>query len=748
MYFIDTETCGRYGMAVLIQYALDEGEICLHEPWKTPALDTIKLIEEFIYHEGGICMFNAAFDWFHLTKLYTTFILFIEKYGPDALPEDYIDEIATLEKEARDGPCIKPVKCIDLMLHARKGPYQSTMNRDDIRIRRVPTVLAWELAKELDKRIVMKDIYFARSKTKKLEKWAVHDIKDSESGEIDIEFKDIVCKFSPSTALKALAMDALGVKEDAILRFADVECNMYPKEVGWAPFALATGQPGAWNGAWPEVIRHHIAHWAYNQLARLYAKNDIVYTRGLNTHFGFPVAGDDDSTLATCVASVRWRGFKADIEGIKQLRQDAIIQSQRTVRDPKKVQAYLKEVMNETEYLTIRDTTKRVILEDIRDTWFSDEDSKIRHPAALRAQEVLEARKAKKEVEVYDKLIQAGRFHASFVVIGTKSSRMSGTDGLNPQGINHSTKVRSRFPLAWDDLVLCGGDFSSFEVSLAAAVYNDPKLNADLALGKKMAGLFGQVFFPDMSYDEILESEGDDEDFYDRSKRGMYAFFYGGNEATFEDRIGIPLDVGKQAMELLLKTYPGIEADRKLISDMFCSMRQPGGLGTAVIWHEPADYIESPLGFRRYFTLENRICRALFELANKTPESWKQYKIKVTRRDRQQTAQGAVQSALYGAAFQIQAANLRAAANHKIQCFGSQITKAVQCEVWKFQPSGVNVWHVMPMNVHDEIDGPCKKELMNPIQDAVYKKVESYREKVPLIKIKWQLNMRSWKGKE
>ena len=63
-------------------------------------------------------------------------------------------------------------------------------------------------------------------------------------------------------------------------------------------------------------------------------------------------------------------------------------------------------------------------------------------------------------------------------------------------------------------------------------------------------------------------------------------------------------------------------------------MRQPAGVGSAVIWHEPAEFVESFLKFRRYFTLENTIAKA-----------------------RIQTAGGAVSSALYGAAFGIQAAN-------------------------------------------------------------------------------------------
>lgn len=77
-------------------------------------------------------------------------------------------------------------------------------------------------------------------------------------------------------------------------------------------------------------------------------------------------------------------------------------------------------------------------------------------------------------------------------------------------------------------------------------------------------------------------------------------------------------------------------------------MRQPVGVGSAVIWHEPAEYVESFLEFRRYFTLENTIAKTLFELARKVPTEWRKTDIKVMRRPgRIQTASGAVSSALH-----------------------------------------------------------------------------------------------------
>jgi hypothetical protein len=96
MIYFDTETCGLHGMCVLIQYAEDDGPVVLHHVWKRPIQETLELIEWFC--ENEVCGFNLTFDWFHISKLYTTFSLF---HDYDALPEDHIEELAVLEERAR-----------------------------------------------------------------------------------------------------------------------------------------------------------------------------------------------------------------------------------------------------------------------------------------------------------------------------------------------------------------------------------------------------------------------------------------------------------------------------------------------------------------------------------------------------------------------------------------------------------------------------------------------------------------------
>lgn len=874
--YYDTETCGLHGPITLIQYAIGDGPVVLHEPWREPIIETIKLIEMICSHPGGVVGFNLAFDHFHLCQMYTTLALMSDL---NADLEDCIDEYARKEPLGRDGPCLKPVLSHDVMLFARKGPYQSTMERGDIRIRRVPTQLAWLLAKELEKRVTLSDVYFAKRKDKFGAKWKVFDLEDADGDPID-DFKDVVLNFAPSAALKVLAADALKLKPDAILLFADIEPKIYPEEIGYAPFALAVGKPGRWKGAWPDVIKHHIEHWGYHKLARQYAEKDVVLTRALYQHFGSQPLGDDDSELACMVGAVRWRGFSIDVDGIKDLKREA---NQRITKVPTHkdyVKKYINAVLTPEDKLVMKTSTKKVLLEELskrtnepceaceghgkvsasgitvsQDSIHEDGHREKRfisgdlvtckqcqgkgtyaHPVAARAKAVLDARQAKYEIDFYNKLLLAGRLHASFNVIGALSSRMSGTDGLNSQGIKHDPAVRCKFPLKWPGTILSGGDFAGFEVVIAEATYGDPDLRKDLltkrpchvctcckpelstiAAGCKCEGkgefwkkkkdklvrewcvctarknaprceecndegvihrdtpeqtwcphcldyrpkpgcddcwgtglaltkihaLFGMFLYPGMSYEDLLA----DKEKYTRSKSGVFLKMYGGEAFTMVERLGIDQEVAEQADARFMNRYQGVKRSQERIEKMFQTMNQKGGLGTKITYHEAADYVEAGFGFRRYFTLENRIVKALVELAQTPPPGWKEMKVKVTRRDREQTGMGATQSALYGAAFALQASNKRAAANHEIQSYGAQITKLVQRKVWDLQPTGIGAWLVTPMNVHDEILSVTDPSMVERVKETVDAAVESVRPRVPLIEMNWKKEMQSWAEK-
>lgn len=864
MITFDTETCGFHGPIVLIQYSYDGGEIHLWEPWCEKIIDTLLLLEEIATHEEGIVGFNLSFDWFHMQRMYNLLTLLGEKVGMDEQPRDHIDVAGTIDIDARDGACLKPVTALDLMLHARKGPYQSTMDRKEIRVRRVPKALAYPLSKQLEQRIPLKDIYFARSKDQGA-KWKIFPVTNYETGKTDEDFVDIVLKFNSSTALKALAVDA-GVREaDSRLLFHDVNTCTRPLEIGWAPFAtaLSTKERG-WKckigkkegSAWPGVIEEHINHWRFDDLARQYAIDDVEDTYNMFIFFERPEMGDDDSILACMVGSVRWRGYSIDEDQIRALKKEETSKSRGIPADPSRVFKYISKVMSETEIKSLRDkqgktSTKKVILEGIS-KWtltctcvhiehkiiegeeavnygFGDEcqrteavkipkkdctickgKGEILHPAAICAEAVLEKRKGATKIILYNKLLQAGRLHPAASVIGSLSGRMSGrtevTDGkrssnINALGIQHEKIIRQAFPLAHGDLILCGGDFDAFEVSIADAAYDDIELRRQLltchvckiarelkdfdetacphcnsregwckgcekivvatcnvcpcgqpllsmeATLRKIHGLFAMELYPGNTYDQILATKGMDPDLYDDGKRGIFSQFYGGDENTLVERIGVDLEAAEEANRRFNTRYLGVGRAKQRAYDKHCSMRQVGGIGSRIDWHEPAEYVESLTGFKRYFTLENKITHALFILAENPPKEWLQLKIKVMRRDRQQKVGNAVRSAVFAAAFQIQAQCMRAALNHEIQSTGAVLTKILQRLIWELQPSGSCKWHVQPMNIHDEIMCPALKERQKEIEDIVLAFIIEYRSLIPLLKMSWKNGMKNWAEK-
>ena len=849
--FIDSETVGLNSIMVLWQFAIDNGPIYLYHIWKEPVQKTLELFEMLM--ELDYVGFNLSFDHFHVAKIYTIWSLLPK----DWIPEEHIEEIALkYERAGQDGPCIKPKRACDLMLWSRKGKFQAVMARSDIRIRRVPTVLAYALAKKLEDCVEIPDICFAKSKDPNGPRWKVYD-KTNPDGTMNDAFKDVCLRFNPHGGLKYLAEHALGWKPKFHFKDVEVDSKKCPpdKKLGFIPTALGMSPKGSsdeWKiydkhgkcrgHAWPHWVKTHIDHWYENENAQEYAYDDIVYTRALADYFQNPEPGDDDSELACMVGVVRWHGFEINRSGIQNLYKEALEKVRKSpinINKPTEVRAYITEALDEIEALQfeIGKSTKKAILKDISTASFLPDEhgtectkcegsgclrcnhtGKIdasakpiydksggvkvgNHPAAKRAREILDIKTAAKEVELYQKLLHAKKFHPDFNVIGTLSTRMSGGSGLNAQGIKHDKSVRSMFPLKWDNMVLSGGDFTSFEVVLASAVYKDKdlfdaltkKVTCDGCLHgktcekccgtgkigdfdclycqkdkdgnttgtrkcrlcggsgwfrKKIHALFGMALFPPATYEQVVESDGTSHDMYTAGKSGVFAMIYGGDWNTLRRNLGIDEETAKAAEQRFFEMFPGIPKARQRIIDAFQSMQQIDG--KHIVWNEPEEYIESFLGFRRSFQLENMVCKALYDLARNPPREWNDKKVQVVRSMHKgvQTARGAVASALFGAAFGLQGANVRAAANHEIQSPGGQITKAVQRKIWDLQPHGVHDLIVAPLNVHDEIMCVNSPEYTHRIGDVVKKEVESYREHVPLIGMEWNLEQDTWADKK
>jgi len=741
--FFDTESIGFRGPTVLIQYAFDDGEIVLHDIWNERVIDTLNLIEEMM--GSYLIGFNLTHDMFHLARTYGVLSMLPKLEPPNVF--DYRD--CEEEDESRDAFCLKPKKALDLMLHGRKGEFQSTLNQKDINIRRVPIQLANVLIKELSENVELPDIYFAKSKSGY--KWKIVDLDEDgvPVGDRDVprhkELCNLKLSFNPSTALKAIIENVL---KREVVTLDDLPKLPSPDEKGHFPA----------HGGWLDVFHAHRNAWRDDDRRLKYARDDVVYTRDLFKYFGSPDGGDVDSSLACAVGVSYWRGFRVRTDVAKEVLEvakDKVARAGCNVNAPRQVRQFLLECCDEFEALAIPDTKNETLKNLLNPEW-EESNPKLYE----RVQRVVDGRRADRERDLCEKLIDAGRLYASFKVIGTKSNRMSGgSEGyvsrggsINPQGIKKGSLIRSIFDLAAPDEQLDGGDFSGHEVAIAEARFKDENLRQFLLSGKKFHGLFGSVMYG-MTYEEIMATEelnrNDTNGFYQRAKTGVFAWFYGAHYEKLAEALWLDVEIVEERILTLEDKFPGIKKAREEIYENFAALRQPAGIGTKVEWHEPAQFVESFLGFKRYFAMEFAVIKILFEMAQNPSDELRAASkgLKVKRRDRLQTGSGAVASALYAAAFNVQAQVMRAAANHHIQSPGGETTKVMQANIWDLQPSGVSSWKVMCLNVHDELMTVCDPSYSDKVKEVVYKTVEYFRSAIPLIKMEWKQELKSWAEK-
>mgnify|MGYP001569389057 CR=1 FL=1 len=713
---LDTESVGLNGICVLIQYSIDEGPIILHEVFNEPVKDTLLLIERIC--QDDVCGFNLTHDWYHLTKLYN----YLSSYENKSIHPTG-DRVFT---KNRGTILLKPRSALDLFLHARKGPYQSLMERDDIKIKRVPITMAPILCQYLKENFKLPSIYFANATNPEdAAEWKTEVI------ESDPKFCNIILKFRPSMKLKMLISEIFKIK---VMDYP-VPKNLLPEETNYNPY----------EETWIPFAQAHIDFWHSNKTARSYAEQDVVHLQRLRHTWGEPNFSDDDSELACHVGACRYLGFGLDIDRVRQkyLETFEFIKefSSRGINfnSHQQVKQHLRDLANPFEFPLVKDTTEDTL------KVLSEFNSKLGYQCG----EILRFREKTKENDVLFKLLTTDRFCPNFKIIGAKSGRMSGGDfddagggSLNPQGIQKQKEFRSLFTLADEGEELSGGDFKSFEVTLADAVYNDPKLHQDLVDGKSIHAKFGEFLY-DKSYDEVIASQGTINNMYNPAKNSFFATLYG----AMAHRISKTADVTEKKAELaysqFVDSYPKIKRSRQMIFDAFCSMRQRDGIGTEITWREPAEYVETLLGFRRYFTIENKIVKLLFNLAQRPP---KEFEVlgRCYRRDKEQTVKGATQSALYATAFQIQARNMRAAANHIIQGTGAQICKKLQRNIIAANPIGQTDLPTKTLNVHDEVlcvHPRCNREWIN---NVVKETIEHFRKTVPLLAIDWKNNLNNW----
>jgi hypothetical protein len=764
---LDTETMGLCGPPILLQFRRAPNKpVELYNVWKHRVGETLELLEYLVWQ--NLLIYNATFDLFMLVKLLTLFSLIRDEHGADCVPETLFSNprrLGEMEKAARDYDLtIRPKGILDLMLVAKKDKFARGMKRDGIYIKRIPQPIAGILCSYLNQHVRFERFLFSGMANPDGPQWKVLQSKDHDDKPIE-GFFDVAVNFMASFSLKNIASE-MGIVDEA-KKFKDIQPDymMMPAELTFAPFALAfenikgeeqwayvkrwlerkektkrindkLSEPyfGTWLHKGPALIEF----WETNGPAREYAVDDVVYLEKIYEQWGGDF-DDLDSALTGCVAAARWKGFAVDLEGLKGLETENLekMRALPFFEKTRDCHRYLTEAMDVLEKASFGGSTDDATLESLVAKGGE---------VGRRAQQIMDARYAKKEMELCWKLSIMERMMPSFNVVGALSGRMSGADGFNAHGVKRDKHVRSKFPLAFPGEALAVYDYSSMEPGIYATVTKDEKLIEDLKTGKKIGGLFGTKMFPPMTYEEIMKDKGK----YSDSKSGFLSQIYGGNYHTLMEKWNLTEEVAKAAFDDFLADYPGAAQDRAQTQHDFTPMKIDED-GTGFFgWFGYKPYAESLFGYKRRFDeVEFPAAEALFKLATNLPQEIKALEGEYIRNKKKgvQSPSGLVMSALYGAIASLQSAVVRQAGNHKIQSTGSFLCKIFQLKLWELQPVGIHPWVSRVQQVHDEnavVFRPGDEDKIIKVKDCV---LETYRKKVPLLDLEGDVNLDSWAEK-
>jgi hypothetical protein len=612
----DLETCGLIGPIVTIQMKPDGGDTSFYEVWKNPIKDTLDILEDLC--EYTVCAWNLTFDWFHVNKWYNVFKRLVEDDPDKAKRPPQIWDVVFVENKLPRDYCLKPRGCLDLFSYARSGPLQHLLvgqKERKIEIKKVPTQAAYLIKDSLP---LPEKLYFYKVKKKD---WTIEDYV--EDGIEMPEFKNLILRLGPTTSLKPIMRHIFGF--DTI--DYPIPKHLLFKEREWKP----------WGGQWPYYIQKHIDYWHTDVVARKYAKDDVVYLDYLNKVWQPPIPpaaagsdrskvavvdgsnqgtwGDDNSILTVATACARWHGIDLDQDEIKhQIINYNMIQSL-VPTAPVAAKAYIikgaaqdDETAKALARMRIPDTKKETLEAIVNTTTINQNCEIIPDELATRAQQVINARSAEKRLDILKKLQEAKRFFPQFITVGTKSDRMAGTGGLNAQGIPREDSMRQIF------LFNSGGDFDAFEVTIIDAAYPDAKLHEDLLDGRNIHAKYGALLYS-CTYEAILASKSTKDNKYNPAKNTVFSRFYGAHLDRQARTAGVSLEAAGVANKAFSELYPDTQREWEKIRSSFCSVHQPAGLGTQILWKKPAEFIESLFGYRRYYKLENYLVKELFHLA-------------------------------------------------------------------------------------------------------------------------------------
>lgn len=763
--YFDTETLGLYGPPAIIQYAFDDEDPIMYNPWLESAGRTRNLIRRVVASRA--VAHNITFDWQKLHGLWAGLADFADTEIPIADVSRYVRS----EFIHRSHACLKPAAAVCTLLVCQKELGGSALAAKQIRVRKVPAHAAELLCGLLNSKTDLPPILFARQKTKR-EPWTVGE-NDEGMG-----WKDIVLNFAPSNGLKEVSRYVLGAQDTQKIG-AEVLPPVMPDEIGYCPYVHVLAQRMECHDMklWPDLLQDHIDFWNNDPNAVRYALDDITLLRNLDVHLGKRDT-DFDSEIACQVASCRMAGFSIDNQKLsEELEKSQQILNTREVNVDSTIQvrSFLAECLDPLEQEVVMHGCDKSVLKSIVKEYVATEREDCCGegcgycegkgyieagplPVARRASHILKIRKHKKRMQLYSKLDLAGEAYPSFRVIGAKSGRMSGADGLNYHGIDGSKEIREVFTLAEGDWVVSGGDMNSQELAIAAAVMKDESLGDVLRNNKKLHAIFA-ASASGLPYEQIMQYADDktriESKLYAQGKVCAYSIMYGASAFNVSQTMNCMIDEAQAYIDGFFDRFPHMAETRKLVKRKFTVLTSDEN-NRMVLRQPEQNYIESAFGFRRSFQTELDVMLCIRDAMqeinmwrNERPELAAVLNQAVVRKEKKgiQKTAGALSSALYACIFSLQGKILRAAMNHLIQSAGRTCTLRVQKRIWdEVQPQGIHPFEVKLMSVHDEIATVSPKRNCEKITYAVKDEMAKLTETIPLLSLDWATDVGSWYG--
>lgn len=748
--YLDCETVGLQGQVKLIQYAIgDEGPvqmIPLVSGWQNHG-EVVNRVAALFHHldQPTTCLvaFNAAFDVYHLYRLAHSLF--------HRLPYD-----------SAERP-VMPFKCrvLDLQIPAMlKSPlapfaFNRAGGKSVALLRRIPKVAMEQVADRVTS--VLKPLL-------------------PQSFDLGVG----IHKVAKQPELVTLSFNVKGrlslkglMAEYGLPTLKLSECWPLPDkglEKPWLPYPDPAVHDSI-EAQCDEVLRgpKDSAFYRYSEL-------DILYLKVLYEKLGKPEP-DYNSDNVHNMAYLRYYGFDLDRGAL--LRAESYY-GQRVVEIEQRLSGVnLRSSTDRLRFLQphfpILASTNKHVLKKL-----AEEDSE----GGRLCEMILDYGPSRQRLLQIQKVLECrtGRAHPSLRVMGTATNRMAGDAGLNYQGIGAADVVLESElvddlpetePLDDEELTEqeaageekkvkvglrnalltpCVGDWASFEVVIAASVYDDKQLQADLRAGIDLHSMTVATAHPKAlaegwTYEQIHEAYTNEAHpkhhqiykWRKAMKSIVFGIFYFASAMKVAETLGIPEHEGQAVLNRFYNRYTGIGRYRADIERRFITADvENWGKGSV----RAMDCEQTDLtGFHRRWDFEKSVACALWELGSvKGIKTGLQGKVTRTAAKGPQTIDMAITSACLGSAIAIQAAVSRQAGNMPVQATGATLTKQLAAKLW-------NELRVPTLSIHDELFPPhhpnYRADAYSGIIDTFVSAAQAI---VPMVKFDYKTTVR-WSDK-